>query len=284
MNVLQWLPPWLTQQPQHPLIVACLILFVGIVASRQLSRFARLLVSRRFSPQDAHLAGRVTYYLGFLLTLFQALNAAGVDLTVLLGAAGILTVAIGFASQTSASNIISGLFLIGERPFVLGDTVQIGMTQGEVISIDLMSVKVRTFDNLLVRLPNSTLLGSEITNLTRFPIRRIDLLIDLPYWQDIKTAENVLFEVAAGLPQCLSEPAPCLQILGFGPSAVNTKLTVWTTTKSFLDVRSKLLIAIKEDFEAHSIDFPYPQMTLSRHPGPASSTRSKDADPGEMSS
>ena len=83
-------------------------------------------------------------------------------------AAGLLTVALGFAAQTSASNLISGLFLLGERPFVVGDVIRLasGIT-GEVVGIDLLSVKIRTFDNLLVRVPNETLLKSELTNLTR---------------------------------------------------------------------------------------------------------------------
>jgi hypothetical protein len=83
-----------------------------------------------------------------------ALHQAGLKLGVLPGAAGILTVAIGFASQTSASNLISGLFVIAERPFVVGDIIRVAETTGEVLSVDLLSVKIRTFDNLYVRIPN----------------------------------------------------------------------------------------------------------------------------------
>jgi len=103
----------------------------------------------------------------------------------LLGAAGILTVAPGFASQTSASNLVSGLFMIAEHPFGVGDTIRLGSIAGEVPSIDLLSVNLRTPDNLYVRIPNETMIKSEITNLTRFPIRRLDLEIGVAYKENL---------------------------------------------------------------------------------------------------
>jgi hypothetical protein len=99
----------------------------------------------------------------------------GFDFTVLLGAAGIVTVAIGFASQTSASNLISGLFLVWRRRSGIGDIVTVDGVTGEVLSVDLLSTKLRTFDNLQVRIPNETMVKARITTLNRFPLRRVDL-------------------------------------------------------------------------------------------------------------
>src|SRR5690606_3033117 len=127
----------------------------------------------------------------------------GFSLSVLLGAAGVLSVALGFASQTSASNLISGLFLIGEQPFQLGDTIKVGNTTGEVLSIDLLSVKLRTFDNLYVRIPNESLIKSEMTNLTRFPIRRFDLLIGVAYKENISQVRQIMQNVADNNPLCM---------------------------------------------------------------------------------
>ena len=115
----------------------------------------------------------------------SALRELGFKLSVLLGAAGVLTVAVGFASQTSASNIISGLFLLGERPFSVGDVIRVGSTTGEVLSIDLLSAKLRTFENLFVRIPNETLIKSEVTNLSRLPVRRLDLKIGIAYKEEV---------------------------------------------------------------------------------------------------
>ena len=79
-----------------------------------------------------------------------------------------------FASQTSVSNIISGIFLISEQPFQVGDLIKVGETKGVVLSIDLLSIKLRTFDNQLVRIPNENLIKNELSNITRFPIRIVE--------------------------------------------------------------------------------------------------------------
>src|SRR5690554_2408270 len=96
---------------------------------------------------------RVFFYLVFLLFAVAALREAGFSLDVVLGAAGILTVAIGFASQTSASNIISGLFVVMEKPFEIGDTIEVDATIGEVVAIDLLSVKLRTAETCTCAYP-----------------------------------------------------------------------------------------------------------------------------------
>jgi small-conductance mechanosensitive channel len=183
-------------------------------------------------------------------------------MSLLLSAAGILTVAIGFASQTSASNIISGLFLIGEKPFEIGEVIKIGDTTGEVISIDLLSVKLRTFDNLYVRIANENLIKSEITNLNRFPLRRVDLVLGLDYSQDLKQALEVLSLVAAHNPLCFEEPKPLFIFKGFSDSSVDLQFSVWARQENFLEVKNALHIEIKEAFDERGIPFPFPQRTV----------------------
>lgn len=245
------------------LVIALLILLVGVMVARALARSVRRLVARRSSEQQAMLVSRGIFYTLLFLVSFEALSTAGVDLKVLLGAAGILTVAIGFASQTSASNLISGIFLVAEQPFVLGDTIQVGTTVGEILSIDLLSVKIRTFDNLLLRIPNETLLKSEITNLTRFPIRRLDIPISLDYDQDLPAAQRVLEQAAQRNELCLDEPKPTFFMLSFGDSAILTRFSVWTSTAHFVELRTRFLIEIKAAFDAEGISFPFPQQTTS---------------------
>lgn len=102
-----------------------------------------------------------------------------------LRAAGIAGIAIGFASQTSISNIISGLFLISEKPFAVNDVIKAGDTTEIVLSIDLLSIKMRTFDNLYIRVPNEKIIKEELTNVTRFPIRRLNIDISVAYKEDL---------------------------------------------------------------------------------------------------
>ncbi len=206
--------------------------------------FGRLLgaaVGRMMRHAEAShrmLARRITFWAIVALGLVSAMNQLGFKLSVFLGAAGVLTVALGFASQTSASNLISGLFLIGERPFVVGDVVRVGEVTGEVLSIDLMSVKLRTFDNLFVRVPNETLIKSQIVNLTHFPIRRIDLPIGIAYKEDVGRVRDVLLRVADDNPLCLEEPRPLLMFLGFGDSSQDLQFSIWARRESFLELKT----------------------------------------------
>jgi len=154
---------------------AAIFLLVGFVLAKVAARTLERVLRRTMEPTQVFLIRRIVYYVLLALVLASVLVEMGFDLSVLLGAAGILTVALGFASQTSASNLISGLFLVVERPFAIGDTIRIGNHTGEVLAIDLLSTKLRTFDNLFVRVPNESVMKGEVVNFTRFPIRRVDL-------------------------------------------------------------------------------------------------------------
>ena len=238
---------------------------VYVVAGIVLARGARYAVNRTtntLSPQQKQLLSRIAYY--GILTLFfvSALRQFGFDFTVLLGAAGIVTLAIGFASQTSASNLISGLFLVLERVVQIGDIVTVDGVTGEVLTVDLLSTKLRTFDNLLVRIPNETMVKARITTLNRFPIRRVDLQVGVAYRSDLGLVQRTLFEVAHANPLCLDEPAPLLISQGFGDSSIDYQISVWAKTEQFLAVRNSVTREIKEAFDAAGIEIPFPQRVL----------------------
>lgn len=244
------------------IVEALLYFLVGLVLARMTGRATRQWTKSRFDIHQQLLMARIASYLVLLVFVVMGLNAIGFNLGVLIGAAGILSVAIGFASQTSASNIISGLFLVAERPFSVGDLIRVGATTGEVLSIDLLSVKLRTFDNLFVRIPNETLIKSEVTTLTRFPIRRIDLAIGVAYKEDIKRVRKVLEQVAACNPLCLDEPKPIFVFLGFGESSLDMQFSVWVKRENFIDLKNSIHEEIKEAFDAEGIEIPFPHRSL----------------------
>jgi small-conductance mechanosensitive channel len=241
---------------------ALLIIGVGLLLARLAGALAARLMLARFTDHHAMLARRISYYLVLGLFAVSALRELGFSLGVVLGAAGVLSVAVGFASQTSASNLISGLFLLGERPFAMGDVIRVGNTTGEVLSIDLLSVKLRTFDNLFVRIPNETMIKSEVVTLTRFPIRRYDLQVGIAYREDIGRARDVLFDVADRNPLCLEEPKPLFIFQGFGESSLNIQFSVWATRENFLELRNTIHEEIKAAFDAANIEIPFPHRTL----------------------
>ena len=191
-----------------------------------------------------------------------ALHQLGFKLDVLLGAAGVFSVAIGFAAQTSAANVISGLFVIGEGSFAVGDIIRVGAHTGEVLSVDMLSVKLRTFDNLYVRIPNETIIKTEVVNLSKFPIRRIDLTISITYDSDIARARAALQEVVANNPLCLEEPRAQITLQGFGESSVDIQFSVWAARENYANVRDSVQEEIKLAFDAARIEFPYPTRTL----------------------
>lgn len=253
---------WLQHEQLGHLLKAAILLLSGFLVASMASRAVNRFFSKNFSQHHIVLFKRLVYWLILALFVASALKQLGFSLSVLLGAAGVLSVALGFASQTSASNLISGLFLIGEKPFQLGDTIKVGTTTGEVLSIDLLSVKLRTFDNLFVRIPNETLIKSEVTNLTRFPIRRFDLLLGVAYKEQIATVRQVLMDVADKNPLCLDEPAPMFLFLGFGDSALNIQFSVWSKRENFRDLRNSLQEEVKLAFDRAGIDIPFPQRTV----------------------
>jgi small-conductance mechanosensitive channel len=238
------------------------ILIIGLVLAKMASAGLVRIGRSYMTPQQTMLIRRATFYILAGLIIATVLRELGFQIGILLGAAGILTVALGFASQTSVSNLISGLFLIGERSFVVGDIVRIAETTGEVLSIDLLSVKIRTFDNLFVRIPNETLIRSPITNLTQFPIRRIDIKVGVAYKENITKVQNLLSDVARRNPLCLVEPEPRLFFLAYGDSSLNLQFSVWAKQENFYTLTTQIHQEIKEAFDAEGIEIPFPHRTF----------------------
>jgi small-conductance mechanosensitive channel len=263
MNGFDWhhfVHTYFTEEKIVNLLWAVVIFFAGLALSRRVDT-----VMKRFKQLDV--AQRVMFtkfarYAVVTLAIAMALAQLGFDLRVLLGAAGILTVAIGFASQTSASNLISGIFLMVEKPFVIGDVVEVGTTRGEVLAIDLLSCKVRTANNLMVRIPNESMVKSNITNLTYFPIRRFDIIVGVSYASDLRRVRDILFEAAHEHPLCLTEPEPIFTFTAFGDSAMNVLFQVWTLNDNILQVQTDLYIDIKDRFDKAGVQIPYPVRTL----------------------
>jgi small-conductance mechanosensitive channel len=217
---------------------------------------------KKSTPQRRMIARKAVSYTGFFLVLMAVLGELGVKLTALLGAAGIVAVAVGFASQTSVSNIISGLFLISEKPFAIGDVIKIGGTTGIIQSIDLLSIKIRTFDNMFVRIPNEKILTSEVTNVTRFPIRRMDIILQVSYQEDLDRVRFVLNEIAIANPWCLDEPAPVIVLSEFKESGIDLLFGLWFSKTDFLDLKNSIMNEILIRFRAEGITIPYPHRTV----------------------
>jgi len=261
MKILDWFKYIPSEVLQKGLSVG-ITLLVGIAALRFLLYLSAKTFLKRLSEHSRLIIRNILLYTGSTILVITVLRQIGLDVSTLLGAAGIIGVAVGFASQTSVSNVISGIFLLSERPFEVGDVIKVGDTTGIVSSIDLMSIKIRTFDNLFIRIPNQMVLNTEVTNITRFPIRRMDFTFQVAYKEDLERVRKVLLELVEANPYALKEPEPLLILQGFGESGINVLLGVWFQKQDFLNLKNSLLQEIKERFEREHIEIPFPHRTL----------------------
>lgn len=239
-----------------------LTIVIGYIILQAVLLLIRKVLAKRLSLQWKMLLNKGIVYAGIIIILLMVLETMGVSLKALLGAAGIAGVVIGFASQTSVGNIISGLFLVTEKPFEIGDLIKVGDKMGSVYSIDLLSVKLKTLDNLLIRIPNQTLISTEITNVTRFPIRRMDIVVGVAYKEDLKRVMEILKQLAVENVNVLNEPEPLILLKDFGESSIDILYGLWFEKSNYLVVRNSMIQAIKETFDREGIEIPFPHRTI----------------------
>ena len=245
---------WPSVMTSVMVIRALAILIVGWVLGRIVGAATHGLLVRTSQHSFATLGRRIASTLVFGIAVATALQELGFDLSLFVGAAGLLTVAIGFASQTSASNVISGLFLLTEGSIAVGDLIRIGTTTGHVIAIDLLSMKIRTLENLIVRVPNETLVKGEMTNLTRFAIRRARIQLRVAYKEDLRRVRQVLLQAADDYEKVLRDPEPSVIVEEFGDTGIDVELWCWLASGGFIATRSEVLIRVKEALDRAAIE------------------------------
>jgi small-conductance mechanosensitive channel len=239
-----------------------LIALTGTLFVRIIAVIVRRTVTKNASEQSRVLVHKTIIYTGGVLVLILVMSEMGVRLSALLGAAGVLGVALGIASQKSIGNIISGFFLVSDKTFEVGDVVRIGTNTGVVYSLDLLSIKLRTFDNMFIRIPNDLIITTEIVNITRFPIRRMDFNLTVTYQSDLPRVRDILLDIADRNPLCLQEPAPLFLGKNFVQSGVEILFAVWFEKTRFVDVKNTVFLSIKERFDAEGIELPVMQIKL----------------------
>jgi small-conductance mechanosensitive channel len=151
--------------------------------------------------------------------------------------------------------------------------IKIGGTTGIIQSIDLLSIKIRTFDNLFVRIPNEKILTSEVTNITRFPIRRMDILFQVDYGQDLARVHGALAAIASANPWSLDEPEPVIMFTEFKESGIEVLLGLWFAKTDFMDLKNSIMKDISARFAADGIRFAHPRRMVRLSPDSPDSPR-----------
>ena len=252
-----------------PRNIIYLILLTGVLFWLS-NKLKNLLVERVLGRTHLDLGARIaigtiTRYILLLIGFVIILQTVGINLTTLNVLAGAVGIGVGFGLQNVASNFISGLIILFERPVKVGDRIEVGKVDGKVISIGARSTIVRTNDNITIIVPNSKFISENVVNWGfENNTVRFRLPVGVAYDSDIKLVKKLLLEVAAENRDVLDEPKSAVRLMDFGDSSINLQLWVWTREK--LQRKSVLVsdlnFAIWEKFLINKIEIPFPQTDL----------------------
>jgi len=184
--------------------------------------------------------------------------------------AGIAGVAVGFAAKDTLSNIIAGILLIVDRPFEVGDRIEVWNTPagtatwGDVIDIGLRATKIRTTDNIVIIIPNNEIMLRDIVNYTIITSKiRVRIDIGIAYDADIKKAKEAILEVARSAGWISTDPPPKVVVRNFGESSVDLQLRVWIEdARERMNTISYITDGVKEAFDRKEIEIPYPKRDI----------------------
>lgn len=247
-------------------VVALIIIIAGFMIARALSNFMikRLEKSKIDNAVVSFLASIVKAII-IVAAILMSLSHVGVQTTsfvAILGAAGL---AIGLSLQGSLANFASGVLIMIYHPFKAGDYVDAGGIQGTVQRIELFTTILKTPDNKLVIVPNSRITGSEITNFSEEPTRRVDLVIGVSYKADLKKTKEVLMNVVTSDERVLKDPAPRVAVTALNDSSVDLIVRPWVNSSDYWPVYWDLMERIKNALDENGIGIPFPQMDVHLH-------------------
>ncbi|MEA9586048.1 mechanosensitive ion channel domain-containing protein [Xanthomonas sp. WHRI 10064A] len=243
--------------------VALLIVVVGMWLAKQLSQWLhRALTRARIEITLTNFLRNVMYALLLVLVFVSALSQIGVPPTSLIAVLGAAGLAVGLALKDSLSNIAAGVMLIVLRPMRDGDHVAIAGQEGIVDEIRIFQTRLRTFDERMITLPNSTITTAPIINYSTLPNRRLEVTVGVGYQDDLKKAQQLLLQIAKDNPNVLDSPAPFVQVTNLGESTVDLMLFAYATNGNFGAAKSSTLEQIRNQLLENGLNIPYPQRDL----------------------
>jgi small-conductance mechanosensitive channel len=205
------------------------------------------------------------YYGSIIIVFISSLKLIGLDPSGFLLAGGITGIVLGFASQNIVGNLISGIFLMIEKPIKIGDQVEISGTMGFVTDIRIISTLIRTYDGLLVRIPNQQVFTTNITNLVGYPVRRFEFTLGIRYSDDADLAIELIKDLIDKEPFALLNPAPTVFVSDLGENSVKILIRIWAPMSEWFALKSTLPWAIKKTLEENGIEIQIPQRMVYLH-------------------
>lgn len=245
------------------IIAALLIFIIGRWLARHLSAFlVKAMQAHNVETTFIGFLRNIAYYVMMVAVIVAVVNQLGVNVTSFLAILGAAGLAVGLALKDSLANFASGVMLVLFRPFKAGDFITVSGCSGTVKEISIFNTELATPDNQKLIIPNSSIMGNVITNVTANPTRRIDLVVGIAYEDEITRAKDVLREILAKENRILPEPAATIAVAELGESSVNLVVRPWVKTGDYWDVRFDLTQRIKEEFDRIGLHIPFPQQDL----------------------
>jgi small-conductance mechanosensitive channel len=244
------------------LLIALVTFVIAIIIAKVITINIRRNLKEKMRKEHLEILTKVVYYGIILVAIVTILHQLGVSMSGLLVAGGILGIAIGFASKSVIGNLISGIFLIIERPIKIGDQINIDDVSGFVEDIHILSTVVRTYDGLYVRIPNEKVFTSNITNYVAHPVRRFEYIIGIRYEDDAEKAVEIIKNLLKEHPFVLKNPAPQIFVYELADNSVNIIVRIWSPVQVWYSTKTELLWEIKKTLEKNGIEIPFPQRVI----------------------
>jgi len=247
------------------LFLGAIIMLIGFT----IAKIAKSLFNKYYAPvlpeHTAKNFGKMIYFGIMVISFLVFTSTTGIDFSGLLVAGGILGIVIGFATQSVVSNLISGIFLLIEKPAKQGDSIELpdSNISGSFVDVGTFSSRIRKFDGTIMRVPNEKFFTSNIRVLTDSPVRRHETTVGIAYKEDIDAAVEVLKKtIMSRMPYVLHEPTPEFRIEELADSSINIMILVWHPKQDWGKVAPVLLKIAKNALDDAGIEIPFPQRVI----------------------
>ena len=241
---------------------AVLVLLAGALFIRVILKLTKKsLAKTRLEKAAATLIYSLLKVVLIVLLGLMTASKLGIDVTGVVALASVASLALSLALQDSLSNVIGGFLLLSNHPFHTGDYVEIAGQGGTVQTIDITYTKLTTGDNKTISIPNSAVVASQIVNYSTSGTRRVEINVSASYDSPIDTVKAALLE-AARVDGVLAEPAPFAAVMGYGESAINYTLRVWTSADDYWNAFFTINENIKAEFDKAGVEMTYPHLNV----------------------